>query len=365
MQKNKLIKILTVVLGFITVVGFFWHVYQYKNDIFKKFDSNYWTKRYNQSQWVVSFSKNPIGDDGLYIYAGYRYIMGDDPSLLNAQLPPFGKYLVGLLEVSTGYIGIFSVVFSFLFLVSIFLLNRKIFQSSVIAMLSIAIFSFEPLFYSQIRAPYLDTAYASFLFFAFLMVLNKKYIISGILLGFFMSIKSPFLIVVVYAAIIVWLIARKNFDFRKILKMVFPTLIVFMLTYSSTFLHGHGLIYFLKVQKYILNFYSIGAKAVIGAVFPMIISGKWYTWFSPVQTVSEWNFLWPIALIGSFVSVYTWFRIRLPAVLLTLIWLMFYFIFLSFTPVFSRYLLLSMPFMYNLTIWSLYVPIRSKFSLGQ
>lgn len=391
---KKYKKFIFAILVVITVVNFIFRVYQYRSDIFRKFDYSYWTYRYMHSQWSPAkclvdnahinpytctwddnwyakhptippqFQKISIGDDGLYIYAGAAYVKGEDPSLLNAELPPFGKYLVGLFEIYTGYIGIFSLVFSFLFLISFFLLSKKIFRSSLIALSSVAIFSFEPLFYSQIRAPFLDTAYATFLFFGFLLLLNKKYVISGILLGFFMAIKSPFLIFLVYSTVVIWQLIKKDFEFKKLIKMIISTGVIYVLCYFSIFFHGHGIIYFLKVQKYILNFYSGGAKAVIGAVFPMIISGKWYTWFSPAQTVAEWNILWPVALLGSIYSIYVWFRSKLPYILFLIIWLLIYFMFLSFTPIFSRYLLLALPFMYNLSIWVFYDAIKSRFSLG-
>lgn len=360
MPKNNLKNLLVVTLGILTFIGFFWHVFLFRSDIFKKFDSNYWTNKYNRSQWVVSFSKNPIGDDGLYIYAGYRYMMGDDPSLLNAELPPFGKYLVGLFEISTGFVGIFSVFFSFLFLVLLFFVNKKIFQSSLISMASLAIFSIEPLFYSQIRAPFLDTAYASFLLLGFMLFLNKKYTLSGISFGLFMAIKSPFLIIVVFLSIATWLFFCKQFGIKKMALLVMATILTYVLTYSVSFAHGHGLIYFLKVQKYIIHFYSIGAKAVVGAVFPMIISGRWYTWFSPVQIVSEWNILWAVGLLGSAASIFIWLKQRKDAVLLVFLWLGYYLLFLTFTPVFPRYLLLVIPFMYNLSIWGLSSLIGSK-----
>lgn len=398
-SKNKFVKIFTLILVIITVGNFFYRVFLYRSDIFKKFDYKYWTYRYTHSQWSTSkclvtdphinpytckwddswYAKHPtilpeyqkisIGDDGLYMYAGAAYIKGQDPTLLNAELPPFGKYLVGIFEIVTGYNGFFSVFFSGLVLILLYLFNKKVFSSSFLAILPVTLFSFDPLFTEQIRAPFLDTLYLSLLLLGFFLLLNKKYLFTGIALGLFMATKSPFLIVVVYSAIIIWLFmqkflssGQKPFSFKNLLLMIIPTIIVYISTYFATFLQGHSLLYLLKVQKYIIHFYSSGAKAVIGAVFPMLFEGNWYTWFSGVQKVAEWSIGWPIVTIGFLAAVGIWFKNKDPKVLFLLLWSGFYLAFLVITPIYARYLLLLLPFLYNLSIWSLSAVIKSRFS---
>ncbi len=360
MSRNKLAKILTILFGLVALLNFSWHVYLYRGDIFTKFNSAYWTQRYNESQWVVPNSKNSIGDDGLYIYAGYRYMQGDDPSLLNAELPPLGKYLVGFFEITTGYVGIFSVFFSFFALVLLYIFNRVVFKSSLLAILPVMLFSFEPLFIEQIRAPYLDMVYLCFLLLGFIFFLKKKYILTGIALGAFMAIKSPFLVIVVYGAMFVWLLLARQLSFKKSLAMVLPAAGVFFLSYIAIFSHGHNLLYFFKVQKYIVHFYSSGAKAVLGAVFPMLLNGTWYTWFGPMQKVGEWTYAWSISFVGAVIALVIWFRKSNSAMLFQLLWVVLYLIFLCITPLFARYLLLLLPFLYNLSIWALSVAIKPK-----
>ena len=58
---------------------------------------------YNRSQYVVPHSKNPISDAVVYAYAGSAHMNGSNPVLLNAEHPPHGKYLIGLLFQLTGY----------------------------------------------------------------------------------------------------------------------------------------------------------------------------------------------------------------------------------------------------------------------
>lgn len=41
------------------------------------------------------------------------------------------------------------------------------------------------------------------------------------------------------------------------------------------------------------------------------------------------------------------------------IWLFIYLLFLSFIPMFPRYLLLALPFLYNMAIWQIIMGIKS------
>lgn len=362
MQKSRLIALFTFFLIFLTVGHFAWQVYSYRADIFTHFDSGYWTTRYKESQWVVPNSKNSIGDDGLYMYAGYRYIQGDDPSLLNAEAPPFGKYLIGFFETTTGIMGAFSVFFGGLALILFYLFNKTVVKSTLLSLIPVALFSFEPIFTSQLRAAYLDTLYLSCLLLGFTLVLRKKYLFAGLAFGAFMAVKSPFPIAFVYATVFLYLFLQKQLSIKRVCMLIIPTGAFYIFTYTATFLHGHDILYFLKVQKYIVHFYATGTKGVLGAVFPMLVTGNWYTWFGGVERVPEWLVTWPLISLGAIVSFLVWVKHKSSAILFQLIWVGFYMLFLIVTPLFARYLLLLLPFLYNLSIWSLSAVIKSKSS---
>src|SRR5260221_3807719 len=175
MQKHKFFHILPFIFILITVGNFLWHTYAYRQDIFAKFDGKYWEKGYVESQWVIPNSKNSVGDDGLYAYVGYAYMQGKDPTLLNAQLPPFGKYMVGLFETTTGTMGAFSLFFTGLSLILLFVFSSIAFRSRLLASSAMMLFSFEPLLIEQMRAPYLDTIYLSFFLLSSIFFLRKNY----------------------------------------------------------------------------------------------------------------------------------------------------------------------------------------------
>src|SRR5438552_1706497 len=105
-MKNKIFLIIIILF----VLHLLFRLFSYKDDYLTKYDANYWKERYLHSQWVVPNSKESIGDDGLYAYAGWEYIHGRDPTTLNAEMPPFGKYVIGLCEVIFNNQNIFALL---------------------------------------------------------------------------------------------------------------------------------------------------------------------------------------------------------------------------------------------------------------
>ena len=366
MRNTRTLFFLLLVIIFLG--NLFFRVFSYQKEYAKHFDSEYWKDRYFASQWVVSNSKNPIGDDGLYAYVGWEYIHGANPTLLNAEIPPLGKYIIGAGEVSFGNQNIAILIIGLLCLLVFYLVNLRLFQDKLIAFIPVLIFSLDPIFYMQLRAPYLDTIYLLFLFLTILFTLQKKYLLTAFFLGCFASVKFPAASVFLVAPVMLWVVIWDQKHIKRFLMNLLLWPAVFILSYLQFFLLGGTLHTFLGVQKWIISFYSVGAKASYGIVYPMILFNSWNTWFSGVQKVLEWTFFWPISFIGFIFSAFPLGKISYERVflhkkkevveadvnmVLILFWTLSYMVFLTFTPVFPRYLLLLLPFMYNLTIWFL------------
>lgn len=355
-------KIIFALLLIIFAANICFRVASYSKEYITRFDAGYWNTRYLQSQWVVSGSKNPIGDDGLYAYAGWQYIHGSNPTLLNAEIPPLGKYIIGIGEIVFQNQNILMLLIGLSCLGILYLLNLKLFKDKLLAFLPVFLFSFDQLFYSQLRAPYLDTMYLLFLLLTLLFTVKKKYFLASFFLGCFASMKFPAGSLFLVLPMVAWVFL---YDRRQIKKFLVSLLLwpgVFLASYAMYFVHGGSVIGFLGVQKWIVHFYATGVKAVPGTVYPMILFGTWYTWFAGAVKVSEWNILWVVSFIGSIFAaiplVRSWFTVHSSQfkdqnMMLILLWVLSYLVFLTFTPVFPRYLLLLLPFMYNLTIWFL------------
>src|SRR5882762_10176608 len=187
-------KKLFVVFVALTVLHILFRVYSYRSEYLTPYNAKYWENRYLRSQWIVPFDcSDPklipkdrkwcnvykatykqqilLGDDGLYTYAGWEYVHGRHPTSLNAEAPPLGKYLIGLSIIALGNQNIFALLSGILILISFFLLNKQVVKDSFLAFLPVALFSFEPLFYTQLRAPFLDLLYLGLLLLVFMFIL--------------------------------------------------------------------------------------------------------------------------------------------------------------------------------------------------
>ncbi|HWY80128.1 MAG TPA: hypothetical protein VNW29_07260 [Candidatus Sulfotelmatobacter sp.] len=393
MEKKKIIIIFIIIF----ILQLFFRIYSYRNDYLTQYNASYWKERFENSQWsnkpacsnldphvnpytciwddrwyenhkndlnAQYLKKNSIGDDGLYTYAGWAYIHGKDPTTLNAEIPPFGKYLIGLSEIIFNNQNIFALISSLFVLVAFYLLNTVLFKDKVLAFIPVVLFSFDPLFYTQLNTTMLDALYLGLLFLIFYFFLRRQFIVSAIFLGLMTATKSPvstFVLISLVTLFYIFLTKQKH-----VLKQYFVSLsvaiIVFILTYLKYFLEGHSLKAFLGVQKWIITFYLHGAKGSLITPWEMIITGKWHTWWGTYIPFSLWHVGWWLITPLSMLAIYIMIRRRhTRSMSLIAIWLIAYFSMLSLIPTWPRYLLLVLPFMYNFSIWIVYnIPIVKK-----
>lgn len=353
---------------FLLLIIFFGHLlfrtYQYRDNYLVKFDASYWEHRYQISQWVVPNSKNSIGDDGLYAYAGYKYVFsGMNPILNSAEVPPLGKYLIGLTIVIFNNQNIFGLLTGLSALSAFYLLNTMLFKKRILAFLPVFIFSLEPLFWEQLQANYLDLLYLSFLMMSFFFVLKKKYFLASFFVGCFAATKFPPTSVFVALSLLIYVFVISRKDIWKLLTsfVLWPT--VFVLSYFRFFTFGNGPIEFLKVIKYFLHYYQIGVKSQDHTmVFDLLLRGKLNTWWgSGVLNVGEWTILWPAIFALALLSVFYYRKILKGGFVLIGSWVILYFTFLLIIPVVPRYLLLLLPFLYNISVWVLSEGINMKY----
>lgn len=98
MKKENLIINILLILSLIRIFLF---VYNNGKVYSKQYDHYEIGKIYSGSQYVKGpKSERPIGDDDLYAFAGYYYLLqGGDISAVNFENPPIGKYLIGFINI--------------------------------------------------------------------------------------------------------------------------------------------------------------------------------------------------------------------------------------------------------------------------
>lgn len=380
-------KILFIGLFTIFVLHLLFRIYEYRSAYTTPFDPNYYKLKFENSQWstkpacenkdphvnpytcvwddqwyeenknnpnAIDLKRNAIGDDLLYTYAGWEYIQGKDPTLLNAELPPFGKYLIGLSILLFNNQNIFAILSGVFALAAFYLLNTRIFKNKLYAFIPVLLLSLEPLFYMQLKTTLLDLLYFGLGCMTFYFVLKKQFIPSAIFLGLMAATKSTAATFpIVIGAVLSYLLIMKKYDLiKRYIVTLSIAVVVFLLSYMQYFLLGNSFMGFLGVQKWIVNFYAIGAKGSFTAPWEMVFTGSFANWFGGQSVVSEWHIGWPFLFIGSMAAaIYIFYKCRKQAVVLIAVWTLFYFFFLSFVPLWSRYFLLVLPFMYTLCTW--------------
>jgi len=332
----------------------------------EKFNPKLYEKKYNQSQYVIPQSKTPISDEGIYAHAGYQYIKGINPILINSDHPPLGKYMIGLFTIITGNQRTIALFIGLSTLITMYLLTLFLTNSIALAILSILFLSLDTMFIDQIiYSPMLDSIQVLFLilfFFTFLIWEKKQkmryLIISGIVFGFLSSVKMYFPALIILGVSSLYLLIRKKSIYRTVFVSVCiltTGFIIYLLSYSVFFIKGGTLISFFKSQKWIFLYWSQNAARPaisFGAIFPFILYNRWKIWWGDFGYIKyqNWSFFWPLFFITGVVSMFAPFLIKKSKIekqklfqsslIYLSLWILFCLLYLAFVPISPRYLML-------------------------
>ncbi|PIY72320.1 hypothetical protein COY87_01580 [Candidatus Roizmanbacteria bacterium CG_4_10_14_0_8_um_filter_33_9] len=354
-QKNKAQYVLSLIILTMSLIWIAVALRSHSNNA-THFNFKEYEKKYYESQWAIPNSKKPISDETLYTYAGYKYINGTNPILINPEAPPLGKYLIGLSILLFNSQETINILVGLFCLVLIYKIIFTVTSSVFYSIIGVFFTSINTLFIDQlIHTPQLEIFQLLFILLIFICVIqyqknkNVSWIIYiGILLGCFFSIKAFFLH---FSLALLWLgiyffTLNKSKNKKNLFSFVIIitiALIVFTLTYFNYFFHNGTLRGFLGVQKWIMLFYQdskIETLKIMGGYISLIFFNKWRFWSNgyPLISYDSWSILWPFIYILGIYSVYILKKHQLLLSIISFIGA--YSLFLFFIPVFPRYLLL-------------------------
>lgn len=354
-------KYLRLGLIFVTIIYLLAVIFANRGLLFSFFDSVYWKDKYEHSQWKLPLSVRTLGDDGLYLYEGYRLAHGGDPTLLNAEVPPLGKYLIGYTTALFGNPYWFGFIINAAVLISTFFLSKRLTHQEAISWLAVLLLATDPLFTNQYALTMLDSLQTLFLILYGLFILHaieKKQSVlfytalAGVTLGFFSETKFPLLVPIPFL-LGAWQLWRRYHSLRLITALIVGVVTGYLLPYTGYFLQGHTIIEWLKVQKWIISFFlSSRLTPTYGSVLVNMSTGYFQNIFSHIwQPSPHWSPVWPILLLTLCISFFRTRREKslLFLHLLALGILSFYIV----IPFWTRYLVLILPFLYVLLVISL------------
>lgn len=370
---NFIFLLLTVII----VLNLFNVIWDNKDKYFKYDYSQRYSKLeniYKNSQYV---NKKPLGwipDELVNAYAGGAYIKGVSPILIAPDTPPLGRYLIGISINLFNNENIIILACGLMSLIFLYLLAKQVLENTLLSLLTVALFSFEPIFKNQfIFVPLLDTIQLSFLlpcfyFFNKGLKSQKKafryYFLSGIMLGAFISVKFFITgLTVAAAGYAVLLLHKKWRDMYFYSFGLLAAAAVLLINYIQLFFQGYSVKKFFGVQKWIFLYHK--SQLILPfSIWPLLLLNRWYVWYGnkPVIQEVQWRISWPIALIISLLTIVLYFLRKIPKKTefeVLALWTVFYILFFSFGQVTARYLVIYIPILYIVGMFGIFNAIKS------
>lgn len=316
----------------------------------EKFDPIIHKKLYGQSQYILSEPLSIIPDEIVYALSGWEYVHGLNPILLNGEQPPLGKYLIGLSELWFENSRFTGPIFNVLILVILYFLILQILDSKILASFLVYIFSFEKVFFAQMRySPNLDNIQVFFILasFYFLVKYFKKNRIdlifwSFIFLGLVISTKFWITGSVILLSYFLSFLLTKRYKKLKTAFLFAPIILVpLFISYTNSFLNGMDLREFFGTQKYIYAWFSSNINFDIIKIWNFLMVNSSHS--------ADWQVTWPILSIVSFLSLIK-MRKNEPVYIIG-VWVVIYFALLVVGNINGRYFFPILPFLYILSGW--------------
>jgi len=308
-----------------------------------------WDKLSSQYQELCTqeelFNGN-INDPELYTLAGWEYVHGADPTSINPETQPIGKYLLGLSILIFGTPIVMQYISLTIILIFTYLISRRIMSKWLAIIPSLFILS-DQLFTTQLIDPYLDLTTTALILIYLYFFRRPK--LAMVMLGLVALSKSFSLGIILALTSSIYLLITDRSKISRYLRLSWISILTYLTGYTMFFVYGHNLLDFAQLHLNIIRLYkSYVPEYPLGEVFRIIFVGQWQEWYGDFSLikVNDWSFLWPISLAVSFLALFIKkFRAN-KTILLHLTWIIIYLSFISFRLVFPRYLLPILPSMY-------------------
>ena len=264
---------------------------------------------YANSQYVRGeATQQRIDDATLYTYAGFAYLQGEDPTTINFEHPPLGKYVLGLSYVLFGNALILNLVVYALFLLVFTSLLFLFTQNKVLLTGSVLFLGLLEVYFVNVAQGMLDILSAFFLFSLFRLLFSsmhphKKYIISGILLGAIAATKYPIpSIVLPTVALLVWGVLEKR-TASAVLSLP-AALAVYLGSYAVYFMN-HSLFDFIRFEWFRLKWWVVDRNIPPFLIFHTLFVGSFQDWRTLHQVSSAvWSPALPMLFLSHFVGMF-------------------------------------------------------------
>lgn len=346
-RKNGSILIILLLFLYVSFI-----IYCNRGIYFQRFDQKYWKDKYEHSQWKLPFSPRILGDDGLYLYEGYRLIGGGDPTQTNAEIPPLGKYAIGITTIMLGNGSWFGFIVLVLVAASVFTFTKKLTGQTHVASLVTLMVVTDPLMTSQFTLTMLDGIQVLFAILVFIIIhANGRAPLLGAAVGLYAAAKTPLYAPILGILALFYLVKRSTSPLFSILMYIGVGVTVYISQYAYYLWTGHTLMDVLAVQKWIIAFYRhSGLSANTGSALTTLFFGKYWNLFTKSWTgAGQFSPVWPPLMILvslSAVRLYVFRDKTISALTPMLIYGLSLLLLFTFIPFWTRYLVQVLPIFY-------------------
>ncbi|MBI2029821.1 glycosyltransferase family 39 protein [Candidatus Gottesmanbacteria bacterium] len=246
----------------------------------KKFDFDYFSNLYSNSQYVVGSGSEGIGDDGLYAFAGYYYLVqGGDPSQVNFEHPPLGKYFVGLSVVVFNNENVINIIYLILILITTYQIGKIIIKNDTLSLIPPLLISIELHFQDHLIRSFIDLPFTLFFilgvyFFIKALENEKLFYASALFWGMAFSTKFFPAIIFFYLLFLIIVKIYAKTKLKPFLISSFLIPIIYISSHVMYFANNHSFIEFLRHKKWMVDWWS-GSPIVPFNILRNILTG-WY-----------------------------------------------------------------------------------------
>lgn len=250
------------------------------NRFTRPFDVAYLSELYSNSQYVVGSASEGIGDDGLYAFSGYYYlIQGGDPSQVNFEHPPLGKYLIGVSIIMFNNENAINIIYFVLILITTYKLGKLILKNDTFSLIPPVIILSELHFQDHLIRSFLDLPFTLFFllgiyFFIKGLEKEKLFYVSNLFWG--LAFATKFFPAIIFFEllflVIIFVYSKKQLKLFIISTLLIP--IIYLFSHIMYFANNHSFIEFLRHKKWMVDWWS-GSPIIPFNIWRNILTG-WY-----------------------------------------------------------------------------------------
>lgn len=288
-------------------------IFKYSEHLFVRLNIDEFAQKYSNSQYILGeASPQKISDSELYVYASHALLNGEDPTTINFEHPPIGKYYYGFFLKIFGNAYWGSILIFFGILVLLNKIAIKIGLKMPARVLVILLTGGLSIFQVHTRYELLDLPYlfgVLLFFFTYLSlkkdVDNKQLLLIGLSLAILAGVKYWFPFIFIF----IILIAYRAVKLKSYRLLFIPALIgatLYLASYTFYFSNGHNLIDFVNFEKYRLSWFGGKTDAPKLLIFQTLFTGRYKLWWGEniFEVTQHWSLIWPTIFVLSLIGFY-------------------------------------------------------------